>query len=255
MPELVTYELDGTVAKIGLNRTDKRNAINDELVWALHEAVVRAGEEADCGVLFGHGVNFSAGLDLAELLSKLDPNTPKPRKKQRHAWHTILDVIARGPIPFVAACHGAVVGGGLELAAAAHIRVADRTAFFGLPEGQRGIFVGGGGTVRIQRIIGYPVMADMMLTGRLRSVDEAERCNIVRYITDEASISRRRSSSPSASRRTRPRPTGRSPTCCRASTISPMTTACSWNISTPPWRVRRNRRSACATSSTARRPR
>lgn len=185
MTELVTYELDGAVAKIGLNRTDKRNAINDELVWALHEAVVRAGEEADCGVLFGHGVNFSAGLDLAELLSKLDPNTPKPRKKQRHAWHTIFDVIARGPIPFVAACHGAVVGGGLELAAAAHIRVADRTAFFGLPEGQRGIFVGGGGTVRIQRIIGYPVMADMMLTGRLLSVDEAERCNIVRYITDE----------------------------------------------------------------------
>jgi len=94
----------------------------------------------------------------------------------------VFDIIARGPIPFVAALHGAVVGGGLELAAAAHIRVADSTAFFGLPEGQRGIFVGGGGTVRVQRIIGYSVMADMMLTGRMLSVEEAEKLTIVRYV-------------------------------------------------------------------------
>ena len=100
-----------------------------------------------------------------------------PRKKADHAWHMVFDIIARGQIPFVAALHGAVVGGGLELAAAAHIRVADRSAFFGLPEGQRGIFVGGGGSVRVQRIVGYSVMADLMLTGRLLSVDEAERRN------------------------------------------------------------------------------
>jgi enoyl-CoA hydratase/carnithine racemase len=183
--DLITYELDGAVAVIGLNRPEKRNAINDDVVFALRDAVVRAGEEADCGVIFGHGVNFSAGLDLAELLRRMDPATPKPRKKRDHAWHTVFDIIARGPIPFVAALHGAVVGGGFELAAAAHIRVADRSAFFGLPEGQRGIFVGGGGSVRIQRIVGYSVMADMMLTGRMLSVDEAERLNIVRYVVDE----------------------------------------------------------------------
>ena len=165
--ELVTYELDGAVAVIGLNRPDKRNAINNDVVMQLRDAVVRGGDEADCGVLFGHGVNFSAGLDLAELLKNMDPATPKPRKKRDHAWHTVFDMIARGPIPFVAALHGAVVGGGLELAAATHIRVADRSAFFGLPEGQRGIFVGGGGSVRVQRIVGYSVMADMMLTGRM----------------------------------------------------------------------------------------
>jgi len=183
--KLVTYELDGAVAVIGLNRPEKRNAINDDVVFQLRDAVVRAGEEADAGVLFGHGVNFSAGLDLAELLKRMDPATPKPRKKRDHAWHTVFDMIARGAIPFVAALHGAVVGGGLELAAATHIRVADRSAFFGLPEGQRGIFVGGGGSVRIQRIVGYSVMADMMLTGRILSVDEAERLNIVRYVVDD----------------------------------------------------------------------
>jgi (methylthio)acryloyl-CoA hydratase len=180
---LITYELDGAVAVIGLNRPDKRNAINDAVVMQLRDAVVRAGDEADAGVIFGHGVNFSAGLDLAQLLKNME--SPLPRKKRDHAWHTVFDVIARGPIPFVAALHGAVVGGGLELAAAAHIRVADRTAFFGLPEGQRGIFVGGGGSVRVQRIVGYSVMADMMLTGRILSVDEAERVNIVRYVVGE----------------------------------------------------------------------
>jgi enoyl-CoA hydratase/carnithine racemase len=82
----------------------------------------------------------------------------------------------------VAALRGAVVGGGLELATAAHVRVADETAFFGLPEGQRGIFVGGGGTVRIQRVVGYSVMADMMLTGRILTVREAEAVHIVRYV-------------------------------------------------------------------------
>jgi enoyl-CoA hydratase/carnithine racemase len=179
---LVTYERDGAVAVIGLNRPEKRNAINDDLVTQLRDAVVRAGDEADAGVIFGHGTNFSAGLDLAQLLKRME--SPLPRKKTDHAWHTVFDIIARGPIPFVAALHGAVVGGGLELAAAAHIRVADRTAFFGLPEGQRGIFVGGGGTVRVQRIVGYSVMADMMLTGRILSVDEAERLNVVRYVVD-----------------------------------------------------------------------
>jgi enoyl-CoA hydratase/carnithine racemase len=75
-----------------------------------------------------------------------------------------------------------VVGGGLELAASCHIRVAERSTYYGLPEGQRGIFVGGGGTVRIQRVVGYTVMADMMLTGRLLSAGEGEREHIVRYV-------------------------------------------------------------------------
>jgi (methylthio)acryloyl-CoA hydratase len=157
--EMITYELEGDIAIIGLNRPDKRNAMNDRVIGLLRDAVIRAGEEADCGVIFGHGSNFSAGLDLSELASRLAPNAQRPRKRKPHPWHTCFDTIARGAIPFVAALHGATIGGGLELAAAAHIRVADETTFFGLPEGQRGIFVGGGGTVRVQRIVGYATMA------------------------------------------------------------------------------------------------
>ena len=183
--QLVTYALDGAVASIGLNRPDKRNAINDAMIDALKAAVLRAHEEAQVAVLHGHGPNFCAGLDLAEALARATGKIVPPRKRKRHNWHVVFDEIERGPIPFVAALHGAVVGGGLELAMAAHLRVCDRSAFFGLPEGQRGIFVGGGGTVRIQRVVGTTVMTDMMLTGRLLNADEAMTEHIVRYVEPE----------------------------------------------------------------------
>lgn len=181
-PDLVTYSLDGPVALIGLNRPDKRNAISDAVIDALRAAVARAHDEASVGVLFGHGPNFCAGLDLAEALARATGKITPPRKRRRHNWHVAFDEIERGPIPFVGALHGAVVGGGLELAMATHVRVCDATAFFGLPEGQRGIFVGGGGTVRIQRVVGTTVMTDMMLTGRLLNPAEGLAEHIVRYV-------------------------------------------------------------------------
>lgn len=179
---LVTYELDGAVALLGLNRPDKRNAINESVIDALRDAVRRAHDDAAVGVLFGHGSCFCAGLDLAEALARATGAIARPRKRRRHNWHEVFDMIERGPIPFVAALHGAVVGGGLELATAAHLRVCDASAFFGLPEGRRGIFVGGGGTVRIQRVVGTTVMTDMMLTGRLLSAEEGLQADIVRYV-------------------------------------------------------------------------
>lgn len=183
--QIVTYRLEGPTAQVGLNRPEKRNAINEPMVAALREAVLRAHEEADVGVLFAHGDDFSAGLDLTEALARAAGQAPPPRKRRRHTWHEVFDLIARGPIPWVAALHGAVLGGGLELATAAHVRVCDASAFFGLPEGKRGIFVGGGGTVRVQRVVGHTVMADMMLTGRLLDAAEAEREHIVRYVVPE----------------------------------------------------------------------
>jgi (methylthio)acryloyl-CoA hydratase len=181
--DLISYELDGAIALIGLNRPDKRNAINDAVVDALRAAVQRAQDEASVAVLHGHGPNFCAGLDLAEALARATGKIQPPRKRKRHNWHVAFDEIERGTIPFVAALHGAVVGGGLELAMATHLRVCDETAFFGLPEGQRGIFVGGGGTVRIQRVVGTTVMTDMMLTGRLLNAAEAMTEHVVRYVT------------------------------------------------------------------------
>ena len=180
--KMVTYEVEGDIAVIGLDRAKKRNAINDDLLKQLRDACFRATEETKAGVIFGHGDNFSAGLDLAEALTWMKPGSASPRRR-RGRWHRPFDLIARGPIPFVAALKGACIGGGLELASACHIRVADETTFFALPEGQRGIFVGGGGSVRIARLVSVARMADMMLTGRVLSAEEAERCNFVQYLT------------------------------------------------------------------------
>ena len=85
MPDLVTYELEGRIAVIGLNRPEKRNAINEPLVRALREAIVRAGEEAYAAVLFGHGQGFSSGLELAarrppESLNRLNDFLEKKAK-------------------------------------------------------------------------------------------------------------------------------------------------------------------------------
>lgn len=183
--ELVTYQLEGPIALIGLNRPEKRNALSLDVVQALADAVNRAASEAAAGVIFGHGAVFSAGLDLAELAQRLANKDAKPFiRRERNLWHATFDLIDRGTIPFVAALHGATVGGGLELAATAHIRVADATTFFALPEGQRGFFLGGGGTVRIQKILGFPRMADMMLTGRTLSASQAEDLGLVQYQTE-----------------------------------------------------------------------
>jgi len=100
-------------------------------------------------------------------------------------WHAALERVQFGPVPVIAALHGAVVGGGLELASACHIRVADATTFYALPEGSRGIFVGGGGSVRIPKLIGAARMADMMLTGRVYDAQEGERIGMAQYLVPE----------------------------------------------------------------------
>lgn len=176
--QLVTYELRGEIALIGLNRPAKRNAISDRFVAAIDTAVQLAQTEAKAAVIHGAGPHFCAGLDLAEHAEK--PLIAAVQGSRR--WHRVFDGIERGAIPFIVALQGAVVGGGFELAAAAHIRVADDSAFFGLPEGTRGIFVGGGGSVRIARLIGAQRMGDMMLTGRTVSAAQMEQWGGVSYV-------------------------------------------------------------------------
>lgn len=177
---LVTYAAEGEIAIIGLNRPAKRNAISDALVEALAEAVERASREAKAAVIHGVGEHFCAGLDLSEHVGK----TPIEGIHVSRRWHAVFDRIQRGTIPFVAALTGAVVGGGLELAASTHLRVADTTAFFALPEARRGIFVGGGGSVKVARLMTVARMTDLMLTGRVLTAQEAERSNLVQYVVD-----------------------------------------------------------------------
>ncbi len=178
---LVTYEKRERVAFIGLNRPEKRNAVSDGLLRALGEALARGTAEARAIVVFGHGPAFCAGLDLSEHRAR----NPEEVFWHSRSWHAVFTAIRHGRVPVVAAMHGATVGGGLELATACHLRVADSTAFFALPEGSRGIYVGGGASVHVARLIGAARMADMMLTGRVLRAEEAERFGLVQYLAPE----------------------------------------------------------------------
>ena len=109
--QAVTYELDGEVALIGLNRPHKRNSISDSLREGLAPALARANDEAKVGVIFGHGDCFCGGLDLSEAVKWINAD-PEVRLRRRGTLHPILDSMARGYIPFVAALHGACIGGG-----------------------------------------------------------------------------------------------------------------------------------------------
>lgn len=176
-PDLVTLEMRGPVALIGLNRPAKRNAISDALLAALEGRIAAAQNEARAIVIHGHGPCFSAGLDLAEHKAR----GAEAVFRHSRGWHRAFRAIREGGVPAIAAIHGPCVGGGLELAAACHIRVADATALFALPEGTRGIFVGGGASVHVARLIGAARMADMMLTGRALDAAAAERAGLVTY--------------------------------------------------------------------------
>jgi enoyl-CoA hydratase/carnithine racemase len=104
----------------------------------------------------------------------------------RHSrnWHRIMDMIQYGGLPVISILKGAVIGGGLELASATHIRIADETTFFQLPEGRRGIFVGGGASVRVGRILGADRMIEMMLTGRKYNAEDGLRLGLTHYVCD-----------------------------------------------------------------------
>jgi enoyl-CoA hydratase/carnithine racemase len=177
---LLSVDMVGAVARITLCRADKRNALNDDLVRELQTCFESLPDSARAVVLSGDGPAFCAGLDLSEVREN---NTTEAVFHSR-MWHAAFERIGFGRVPVVVLMHGAVVGGGLELASACHVRVAETSAFYALPEGSRGLFVGGGGSVRIARLVGVACMTDMMLTGRVLSAQEGHAAGISQYLVE-----------------------------------------------------------------------
>ena len=169
---------DKEVAVVRLTRGAKRNALSDALILGLRNLFEQLPHTVRAAVIDGEGPHFCAGLDLSELQER-DAGAGMHHSRM---WHAALERVQYGPVPVVAALHGAVVGGGLELASACHIRVADDTTFYALPEGSRGIFVGGGGSVRIPKLIGVARMTDMMMTGRVYNAQDGERVGFAQYL-------------------------------------------------------------------------
>ena len=150
LPGTLRAEIAGSVAVLALARPGKRNALSDETILGIEQFFVTLDPQVRAVVIDADGEHFCAGLDLAEMTER-DTLAGVAHSRM---WHRVFDLIENGGVPVIAALKGAVVGGGLELAAAAHIRVAEESVFYALPEGQRGLFTGGGGSVRVPRLGG-----------------------------------------------------------------------------------------------------
>ena len=179
--KLINFEMRERIGVLTLNRPEKRNAINDVFIQDLHRFFSSPPPEALAIVIASSGDHFCAGLDLAE---HKDRSVADSFEHSRY-WHRTFDLIQYGGLPVVTAMRGAVMGGGLELATTAHVRVAEPTTIYQLPEGRRGIYVGGGASVRVARIIGPGRMTEIMLTGRRLHAAEGQELGLSHYLVEE----------------------------------------------------------------------
>ena len=183
MPDAAATQIeiaDG-IATITFDRPDKRNAMNDALVADLDRFFATPPEGVRAVILTGAGGHFCSGLDLSEHENR----NPEATMHHSRNWHRVADSIEYGGLPVVSALTGAVIGGGLEIATATHVRIAEPSVRFQLPEGRRGIFVGGGATVRVGRILGADRMREMMLTGRSYGAREGLALGLAHYAVED----------------------------------------------------------------------
>jgi len=180
LPPSLRAERHGDIAVLRLARPEKRNAIDNDMVVGIDTFFSTLPDDVKAVVVHGEGEHFSAGLDL----SALPGADVGANLRHSRMWHGAFDVMEFGPVPVVCVLHGAVVGGGLELAAATHVRVAERSAYYALPEASRGIFVGGGASVRLTRLIGTARVMEMMLTGRTYDAAEGQTIGLTHYVVE-----------------------------------------------------------------------
>ncbi|SDO25327.1 Enoyl-CoA hydratase/carnithine racemase [Lutimaribacter pacificus] len=181
MPDSLLTRIEGPIAVLTMNRPDKRNAMNDRLLAALDGFFSNPPEGVKVAVLTGTAGHYCSGLDLSEQVQRDAEGT----MRHSRGWHGVMDKIQFSGLPVVSAMFGAVIGGGLELATATHVRIAEPSTIFQLPEGRRGIYVGGGASVRVGRILGADRMIEMMLTGRKYDADQGERLGLCHYTVGE----------------------------------------------------------------------
>ncbi|QQM30070.1 crotonase/enoyl-CoA hydratase family protein [Martelella lutilitoris] len=179
--DILTVEIDGPVATLTMNRPEKRNAMCDALLDALDAFFSKPPEDIRVVILTGAGGHYCSGLDLAEHVARDAEGTMYHSRN----WHRVMERIQFSGLPVVSAMFGAVIGGGLELASATHVRIAEPSTIFQLPEGMRGIFVGGGATVGVGRILGPDRMREMMLTGRAYNAEEGMMLGLTHYSVGE----------------------------------------------------------------------
>ncbi|HZJ10961.1 MAG TPA: enoyl-CoA hydratase-related protein [Trueperaceae bacterium] len=187
MPDLehVGYRLDGEVAVITVDRQEALNALNQDVLLELSLAFEMAEANADVRALVvtGAGRAFVAGADIAGMQELTDAFSGRELSL---LGQDVFGGLAALPFPTVAAINGFALGGGLELALAADLRVASPAAKLGLPEVGLGLIPGYGGTQRLPRLIGQGRALDLIMTGRHVGADEALQLGLVNRVADDA---------------------------------------------------------------------
>ncbi|MEO0939571.1 MAG: enoyl-CoA hydratase [Pseudomonadota bacterium] len=174
--ETIIVEIEDHIAKVTLNRPDAMNALNDQLLTELAEAMTdaQADDKVRCIVLTGSEKAFAAGADIPMMKDKSFVEV-----FMSNLFTEETDAIVRVRKPVIAAVSGYALGGGCELAMMCDFIIASETAKFGQPEVNLGVMAGIGGTQRLTRFVGKAKAMDMNLTGRFMDAEEAERAGLV----------------------------------------------------------------------------
>jgi enoyl-CoA hydratase/carnithine racemase len=181
---IVVTEDRGQVRHIVLNRPEKRNAMNQELLRALGQALREAAAEPDvhCVVLRGEGPVFSAGVDLGELMASTgQPGMLRPFRQVFLDCANLCEEMAK---PVVCQIHRTCVGGALEVALGCDLRVASSDAQLGLPEVKFGIIPDVGGSTRLPAVVGLGRAKELIMTARTIGAEEAERIGLVNRVVE-----------------------------------------------------------------------
>lgn len=183
--EHLRYEVDGEVAVITVDRQEALNALNQDVLFELGLVFELAAADSAVRalVITGAGRAFVAGADIAALR---DLGDAFAGRETSLGGQEVTNTLASLPFPTVAAINGFALGGGLELALAADLRVAATGARLGLPEVGLGLIPGFGGTQRLPRLIGVGRALDLILTGRHVQAEEALQLGLVNRVADDA---------------------------------------------------------------------
>ena len=187
----VLVEKDEHVLTVTLNRPEKRNAVNSEVMCRLYDAWLRLDEDDDlrCAILTGVGKTFCAGMDLSEI-PKLRAGKPDNEYMERvmkepeviyGAWLKTY----RPTKPVILAVEGFARAGGTEILQGTDIRVAGESAMFGVTEVQRGLFPMAGSTVRLRRQIPYAIAAEMLLVGEDLPARRAFELGLINHVVPD----------------------------------------------------------------------
>lgn len=180
----ILFDKTNGIGRITINRPNKLNALNKETIQELHEGfkAARDDDEIKVIILTGSGEKaFVAGADISEFA---DYSESEGSHLAGEGQKLLFDYVAEFPKPVIAAVNGFALGGGLELAMAAHFRVASDNARMGLPEVSLGVIPGYGGTQRLPQLVGKGRAMEMIMTAGMIDAGQALEYNLVNHVTE-----------------------------------------------------------------------